>query len=150
MVIVEAIALIPATPISRAPRWAGWLAAGVIGAGGVVNGPVATDAAAGASEWAAAQAQALEHSAPTGQRSLAPLDAEAFWLRYDQQRLFRLRLGADAGFEAPSRGSGCAGFQADWSGSTEHGEFERAMNADQPFAAGQALGRWQRLSSQCR
>ena len=122
----------------------------MIAAGGVVSAPVATVAATGSNGWAAAPAQAVEHSAPTGQSLLAPLDAEAFRLRFGQQRLFRLRLGADAGLEASCRGSGCAGFRADWSSSTQHEEFERAMNGDQPFAAGQALGRWQRLSGACR
>jgi hypothetical protein len=100
--------------------------------------------------WAADLAQTSEHAAPVGQRSLKPLDLEAFRLRHGQLRLFRLRLGADAGFDASVSGSGCAGYQADWASSDQRDEFERAMNADQPFVAGLALGRWQRLAGQCR
>lgn len=150
MDLVVTIALIPAVPLCRPLRCAGLVAAGVMGAGGVVNPLLAAVPATDPGEWAAAQAQAVEHSAPMEHRSLAPLNGEAFRLRYGQQRLFRLRLGADAGFEASSKDSGCASFQAEWPGSAQHGQFERAMDADQPFAAGLALGRWQRLSEQCR
>ena len=140
----------PSDPISG-----GWitlvpLAAVRSGLGAWAVGPLLAVAALAWLMPRSAAAQAAEHAAPTGQRSLAPLEVEAFRQRYGQQQLFRLRLGADAGFETFSAGSACAGFQADWAVSAQHSEFERALSAGQPFAAGQALGRWQRLASQCR
>jgi len=129
---------------------AGWIAIGLVGTGGFAHGAFPGGSATPSDRSAAALAQAAEHAAPLGQRSLAPLDVEAFRQRYGQQPLFRLRLGADAAFAASAGGSACAGFVADWLRSPQHGEFERALSAEQPFLAGQALGRWQRLASQCR
>lgn len=82
-------------------------------------------------------------------RSLAPLDVEAFRSRHGPQALFRLRLGADAGFEAASSLS-CSGFQPDWPSSPQRTSLEAALAAARPFEAGRSLGQWQALAQRCR
>jgi hypothetical protein len=149
-VTTRSLALISAAAVPSALSFVGRIVAGVVRSGAVAVTSAALVAGVSPGGWAADLAQAIEHPAPVGLRSLAPLDVEAFRLRYGQLRLFRLRLGADAGFDASPSGSGCDGFQADWASSAQHGAFERAMNGDQPFAAGLALGRWQRLAGKCR
>jgi hypothetical protein len=149
-ITTRSLSLISTAAVPRALSLAGRIVGGVVVTGVVALTSAASVAGPSPDGWAADLAQPIEHDAPVGQRSLVPLDVEAFRLRYGQQRLFRLRLGADAGFDASPSGSGCSGYQADWASSDQHRAFERAMNADQPFAAGQSLGRWQRLASTCR
>ena len=132
----------------RPPDGAAWIAA-LIAPALWASGLLRADAQTFPAMPPLAQVQAEEHAVPASQRSLAPLDVEAFRQRHGQQFLFRLRLGADAGFDALPDPAACSGFQADWARSAQHERFERALSAGHPFVAGQALGRWQRLSSLC-